>query len=63
MNIIWVEIPHSGAVLAGLMSSSMNRGSRTDTGLGRSCLSPDISEASAVFVVQQLGGDSNEGGG
>lgn len=62
MNIIWVGIPGTEAVFAGLMSS-VNKGSRTDTGLSRPGLSPNISDASAVFAVHELGGDSNEDDG
>lgn len=62
-NILWAGLPVRDVVLAGLVSSSMNSGSRTDTGLGRSSLSPEISEAMAIFVRQACGGDSNEDDG
>lgn len=39
-------------VLAGLMSSSANNGSRTDTGLGRSVLSTQSSETSSFLGTE-----------
>ena len=47
-------------VFAGLMSSSVNSGSRTETGLGRSAISIALSKSSKCLVVEELEGDANE---
>lgn len=44
--------PGLDMVLAGLMSSSANNGSRTDTGLGRSVLSTQSSETSSFLGTE-----------
>lgn len=43
--------PGLDMILAGLMSSSANNGSRTDTGLGRPVLSTQSSETSSFLVT------------
>lgn len=45
-------------VLAGLISSSVNNGSRIDIGLGLSILSIAQSESSISLLTGQCGGDS-----
>lgn len=46
-------------MIAGLISSSVNNGSSTDTGLGRSALSLKLSFSVTCFVIEELGGDAN----
>ena len=46
-------------MLAGLITSSANIGSRTDTGLGRSCISVTLSRHSTFLVTDEFDGDAN----
>ncbi|MFS8027081.1 hypothetical protein Hanom_Chr16g01494421 [Helianthus anomalus] len=46
-------------VLAGLISSSENNGSRTDTGLGLPVLSSEVFSTSSLFLL--LEGEDREG--
>lgn len=46
-------------VFAGLMSSSVNSGSRTETGLGLSGMSLPLSRSATFFGVKEQG-DTNE---
>lgn len=41
----------------GLISSSPNRGSRTETGLGLSGMSIELSRSATFLVVKELEGD------
>lgn len=47
-------------VFEGLISSSVNSGSRTETGLGRSGRLIALSKSSTCLVVGELDGDANE---
>lgn len=47
-------------VFEGLISSSVNSGSRTETGLGRSGMLISLSKSSTCLVVGELDGDANE---
>lgn len=46
-------------VFEGLISSSENSGSRTETGLGRSGMPMAMSNSSTCLVVGELDGDAN----
>lgn len=46
-------------MLAGLMSSSIKSGSRTDTGLGRSGISAAPSISLTFLVIEEVDGDVN----
>jgi hypothetical protein len=52
-------IPDRDMDFVGLMSSSVNSGSRTDTGLGRSGISTALSRFSTFLLIKELEGDAD----
>lgn len=52
-----MNIPGWDRMVAGLMSSSVNNGSSTDTGLGRSAFSLVLSRSATCLAIEELGGD------
>lgn len=55
--ILGMNIPGWYLTIAGLILSSVNNGSSTDTGLGRSALSLEPSFSATCLVIEELGGD------
>lgn len=46
-------------MIVGMMSSPVNKGSSTDTGLCRSALSLDISRSATRLMIEELGAEVN----
>lgn len=62
-KILYEFLPGWSLVLAGLTSSSVKSGSRTDTGLGRSDTSTTPSRLLSFLVIGEVDGDVNAEGG
>ena len=59
MTFSYKDLPGSNLLLAGLTSSSVKSGSRTDIGLGRSGISEEPSRQLSFSVFEEVDGDGN----